>query len=232
MKPVDKVYKEGELNATIENCYFINNDFVNKLFGCEEQKANIPHDLPNRPATSEVINSDVLPSSVEGQQITSGGPVKAFYTEPATNYLPATEDRKAGKIPTQNTNPAQDSLSQEILRSFKNECLQNENDQQAIFSFLAEQKLADEYNVDKNISNIINEKTIDKICLQSSHPEEILQIKKEQIQHLSKEERNTVTNIIRKYPKFWSSNKYAIGKFKGFKAEIELIEGASAYQKE
>ena len=59
-----------------------------------------------------------------------------------------------------------------------------------------------------------------------------MQIKKEQIQHLSKEERNTVTNIIRKYPKFWSSNKYAIGKFKGFKAEIELLEGASAYQKE
>ena len=73
---------------------------------------------------------------------------------------------------------------------------------------------------------------IDKICLNSSQPEEILQIKKDQLQHLSKEERATVINIIKKYHNFWSTSKYSIGKFKGFKAEIELVEGASAYQKE
>ena len=148
LKPVNKIYEKGELKATLENYYFMGHDCINKLFGSNGQKENVPqipnylYDLPNRPATREVIKSEELPSSAKGQQTSSGGPAEVFYTEPATNYLPSTEDTQASNIPTQNDNPAQDSLSQEISRSFKQEFLEIDQDTQAIFSFLAEKKIA------------------------------------------------------------------------------------------
>ena len=55
LQPVNKTYKKGELEATLENCYFLGHDCINKLFGKDGQHENVPqvpdyfYDLPNRP---------------------------------------------------------------------------------------------------------------------------------------------------------------------------------------
>ena len=188
------------MKATLENYYFLGHDCINKLFGSNGQKENVPqipnclYDLPNRPATREVIKSEELPSSgsplpssAKGQQTSSGGPAEVFYTEPATHYLPSTEDTHAGKNPAQAAeNPAQNSLSHEISRSFTREFLETDPNTQALSSFLAERKLIDEYSANENISNMIDRNTIDKISLHSSQPEENVNINEDQFQHLSK----------------------------------------------
>ena len=142
-----------------------------------------------------------------------------FYTEPATHSLTSTEDTYASKNPAQAArNSAQDSLSQEIARSFDQEFLETDPNTQALSSFLAV-KLIDEYSANENITNKIDKSTIDKISLHSSQPEENFKINKDQLKHLSKEESNAVIKIIEKYKSFWSNSKYSIGKFKGFKAD-------------
>ena len=77
LQPVNKTYEKGELEATLENYYFLGHDCINKLFGSNGQHENTPqvldcfYDLPNRPATREVIDSEELPSSDKGQQASS-----------------------------------------------------------------------------------------------------------------------------------------------------------------
>ena len=74
LQPVNKIYEKVELKATLENYYFLGHDCIHKLFGSNGQHENIPqvpdcfYDLPNRPATREVIDSEELPSSDKGQQ--------------------------------------------------------------------------------------------------------------------------------------------------------------------
>ena len=38
--------------------------------------------------------------------------------------------------------------------------------------------------------------------------------------------------MVNKYKSFWATSKFQIGGFRGFKAEIELIDNEVAYQKE
>ena len=114
------------------------------------------------------------------QQVAGKTLAKFFYTEPATHSIPSTEDTHAGKNPAQAAeNPAQNSLSQEISRSFTQEFLETDPNTQALCSFLAERKLIDEYSANENISNMIERDTIDKICLNSNQPEENVKINEE-----------------------------------------------------
>ena len=84
-----------------------------------------------------------------------------------------------------------------------------------------------------NISKLIDRNTIDKICVNSSNPnEEGIKINDDQLKHLGKEEKESIIKIINKYKSFWATKKHQIGRFRGFKAEIELIDNAVAYQKE
>ena len=39
----------------------------------------------------------------------------------------------------------------------------------------------------------------------------------ELINHLSKEDRNEIVRMIKKYPDVWAKSKYSIGNFTGFK---------------
>ena len=88
-------------------------------------------------------------------------------------------------------------------------------------------KLLEEYSAEQNITKLIDKKTIDKICVNSSNSnEEGIQINDDQLKHLGKEEKESIIKMVNKYKSFWATSKFQIGRFRGFKAEIELIDNA------
>ena len=52
------------------------------------------------------------------------------------------------------------------------------------------------------------------------------------LKHLTKSEANKIHSIIDDYPKVWAASKYSVGRFTGFDAHIQVMEGAKAWQKE
>merc|ERR1711888_123098 len=50
--------------------------------------------------------------------------------------------------------------------------------------------------------------------------------------HLSESETKKIQSIIEEYPKVWATSKYSVGRFTGFDAHIQVMEGAKAWQKE
>ena len=129
------------------------------------------------------------------------------------------------------------SISNDVTQSFWAEIFEHNETCEKFNTFLSRpcDPLAsvDEYTAEKHISNNIDAATIDKISLKSSEKQENgVIIDKKQIGHLDGKDRETVTRIVNAYPDFWSKTKHQIGKFRRFKASIDLVEGASAFSKQ
>ena len=91
----------------------------------------------------------------------------------------------------------------------------------------------DQYSAEKHNSSQIDASTVDKISLKSCEgPENGILIEDKHLSHLNCKDRGTVSKLVNKFPDFWSTHKHQIGRFRGFKASIDLIEGASAYSKQ
>ena len=98
--------------------------------------------------------------------------------------------------------------------------------------FTSNSFLSDTYSPQESITALIDKGTTDKISIDSNQPNEELQVRKTQLEHLLPEDRKRVKNLIVKYDKFWARRKHQIGTFNGFPASIDLEDDSTAFQKE
>ena len=250
--PVERKYEMGEIETTIKSCFFIGQETKSQLFEVnrnedDRTRNNIQECQGSEPKfrlPSQTNNPAGQPSSLESKASSAGSwDIDMFQEECNTE--------KPGYIcPSLSNEVARQFEGQEILSFEKNSedivsfLAQKRRDEysadqniseychQDIVSFLA-QKRRDEYSADQNISGLIDELSVNKISINStSEPEKGIKINTDQISHLSRPDQKRVQELVNKYKSFWATSKHQVGQFRGWKAEIELKEGASAYQKE
>ena len=122
------------------------------------------------------------------------------------------------------------SLSQNIKEVYASEVIEEENEEDVldIISFLTSTHGNEEEELiikdEQEFVSPSKRMFVDNDC----NPETGLKIPEQ----LLKEDKKEVLNIIKKYPNVWARDKFSIGHFSGFKAQIPTKPGLTAVQKE
>ena len=85
----------------------------------------------------------------------------------------------------------------------------------------------------ESFSEVVDQNTVGRISLDTLETQEDGGTLDPQIlEHLNKHDKSQIQKIIKEFPDFWAAGKFNIGRFKGFRARLEVKEGETAHQKE
>ena len=239
--PAKELIPENQCEVEIHSCYFVSKE-VEELFLCGQRKnpvGKFQDVLPRSEATPENPGRGQEGEKDAGQE--KKPDLKEFLLQMSQGKFNDQEswDRcQQNLFATQDTEVGNDqgntSLSQNIKEVYASEVIEEKNEEDVldIISFLTSTHGDEEEElIIKDEQEFISPSKrmfVDNDC----NPETGLKIPEQLLKHLNKEDRKEVLDIIKKYPNVWAKDKFSIGHFSGFKAQIPTKPGMTAVQKE
>ena len=238
----------------LKNCNFVNAEIIDSIF-CPENVMNVNESQASAPHSSP-MTSDTDYIQKESQRGARSD------QEEAGVQAKCQGENKAGISANKSVNVSCQGITQNeniFEEEFLRNSLEMEVESKNYFSNLADPTYSD-FNMNKNFeyisplpenpiqsqesfisetleqkecfSKVVDENTIGRISLNSKQGEEHLYLKKQQLQHLNKNDQKKITDLVKKYEEFWAKKSSSIGTFNGFKARLEVEDDSPCWQKE
>ena len=226
--PAKTLIAEKDCKVQIENCFFVSNE-VEKLFFCEPGESSDKLQGSPGPGKDGSNCQEKIPELKEFllQMSEERSKNQDKWDRAQQNFF-STMDTESGP------DLGNISLSEEIKDLYVSEIFEDKSEEEDndVIAFLTSTHGINEEELviseEPEFVSPSERVLVDHDCgIESGQ-----KIPGELVNHLSKEDRQEMVKMIKKYPDVWAKSKYSIGNFTGFKCQIPTKPGKTAVQKE